>query len=138
MSLKGKFKTDSALTRDGAWFELAKNSDGTTARIRLRRYGRSNKDWVAAYRDETKDVDLENISPEEDEAITVRVFTRACVVDWEHMQPEDDGNNIPFSKDAALALFIDPEWNDLFKECQAHSQERTAFQAKQEKELGNS
>ena len=130
MSLKNRFKTDTALTRDGVWFDLATNSDGSKARIKLRRHGRSNRDWVVSYRDHTKDVDLEAISPEEDELITARVFVDACVVEWEHFQPEDDGNDLAFSKENALTLFSDPDWNDLLKECQQHANNRQAFQTK--------
>lgn len=130
MSLKNKFKTDSSLTRDGVWFDLTENSDGTLARIRLRRHGRSNRDWVTSFRQHTADKDMELITPAEDEVITANVFVEACFVEWENVQPEDDGVALPSTQEAALKLFLDPDWNDLLKECQSFSQQRTAFQKK--------
>lgn len=139
MSLKNRFKTDSSLTREGVWFDLATNSDGSKARIKLRRHGRSNRDWVTSFRKHTADKDMEAISAEEDEAITANVFVEACVSDWENIQPEDDGNAIAKDdKEALLALFMDPDWNDLLKECQAHANSREPFQTKKaEAEAGN-
>lgn len=137
MSLKGKFKTSTQLVRDGVWFDLTENSDKSKCRIRLRRHGRTNRDWVTAFRKHTADKDMDLITPEEDELITAAIFVDSCVVDWEGMQPEDDGNNVPFSKEAALELFANPEWNDLLKECQAHANTRERFQAKAEGEAKN-
>lgn len=138
MSLKNKFKTNPSLVSEGVWFDLATNSDKTKARIRLRRHGRSNRDWVLAFRKHTADKDMDAVTPEEDEQITAAVFVEACVVDWEHMQPEDDGHDIPFSKEAALELFSNPEWNDLLKECQTLASGREAYQTKKaEAEAGN-
>lgn len=132
MSLKNKFKTDSSLARDGVWFDLAENSDGSKARIRLRRHGRSNRDWVTSFRKHTADKDMETITPEEDEKITAVVFVESCFMEWENVQPEDDGIVLPSTADAALALFSDPDWNDLLKECQGFSQQRVAFQKKKQ------
>jgi hypothetical protein len=137
MSLKGKFKTDAGLTKEGVFFPLATNSDGTECRIKLRRHGRSNRDWVNAFRKHTADKDMDNITAEEDEAITANVFAESCVMGWEHMQPEDDGVELPFSVENAVKLFLDPDWNDLLKECQTLAGQRSHFQAKMADEAKN-
>jgi hypothetical protein len=137
MSLKGKFKTDATMTKDGVWFDLADNSDGSKCRIKLRRHGRSNRDWVNAFRKHTADKDMETITAEEDEAITANTFAEACVVDWEHFQPEDDGVELPFSVENAVGIFLDPDWNDLLKECQTLAGTRSNFQKKLEGEAKN-
>mgnify|MGYP001176960993 CR=1 FL=1 len=140
MSLK-KFKTSAALVEQGVWFDVTTNSDKTKCRVKLRRHGRGNKHWVAAFRDRTAGQDMENLSIEEDEAITADVFVEACVVDWEHFQPEDDGNNVPFSKAEALKILSDPNWVDLLKDWQTKANTVTAYQDKLDKkkadEAGN-
>lgn len=136
-SLKAKFKTSSRLVQEGVWFDVAENSDKTICRVRLRRSGRSNRDWVTAFRDRTSAVDMEVISSDEDEQITADVFVTACVVDWENMQPEDDGNPIPFSKEAAMELLSNPDWIDLLKELQTKAMGVAGFQEKKKVEAGN-
>lgn len=138
MSLKSKFKTSSSLVSGGVWFVITTNSDGSVCRVKLRRSGRGNKLWVNAFRAHTADKDMEAITAEEDEAITANVFAEANVADWENMQPEDNGQNVPFSVDAAKALLTDPDWIELLKELQVKSNEITPFQEKQETEAGNS
>jgi hypothetical protein len=91
MSLKGQFKTEAALVRDGTWFDVTTNSDGSKCRVKLRRSGRGNPLWGIAFREQTKDVDTDALTPQEDAVIMGRTMAEAAVVDWEHMQPEDDG-----------------------------------------------
>ena len=138
MSLKSKFKTNAALVQGGKWFDVTTNTDGTLCRVRLRRQGRANKAWVLAFRENTDGVDTDNLDVAQDEAITVKSFVTGCVVDWENMQPEDDGKNVKFSSDAALALLSDPDWMDLLKDWQAKAIEIANFQTeKQEGEIKN-
>lgn len=130
MSLAKKYKINARLARDGVWVDICTNSDGSKCRVRLRRSGRGNPTWMAAYRARTANVDLDAVSPEEDEIITAEIFTEACVVDWEYMQPDDDGNNVPFSKGAALEMLSNPEWIELFKELQSKASSVADFQDK--------
>lgn len=135
--IKGKFKTSSALVREGVWFDVAENTDGSMCRVKLRRAGRGNPHWATAFRAHTADVDMENISPEEDEVITANVFAEANVVDWENFQPEDDGQNLEFSVENARAILTDPDWVELLKDWQTKANGITAFQQKREGEAGN-
>lgn len=141
MSLKNKFKTSSKLVEEGVWFDVTTNSDKSKARVRLRRSGRGNRHWVTAFRDRTAGIDLDTMSVEEDELSTAQVFVDACVVDWENIQPDDDGNNLEFSKENALALLSDPDWVELLKDWQGKANRMAAFQAEQDKkreeEAGN-
>jgi hypothetical protein len=139
MSLKKQFKSNAAKIQEGVWFALTTNSDGTKCRVRLRRQGRSNRLWTAAFRERTKNMDMEKISVEEDEIITADVFVDSCVVDWENLQPEDDGVSLPFSEDNARVLLKDPDWNDLLKDWQAKAAGLSPFQdeAKKKAEAGN-
>lgn len=137
MSLKGKFKSDSKLREDGVWFDVTTNRDKSNCRVKLRRSGRGNRHWVTAYRDRTANVDMDNLTVEEDERITADVFASSCVVGWEHMQPEDDGENVEFTPEAALALLSDPDWVDLLKDWQAKANSLSPFQKKREGEAKN-
>lgn len=141
MSLKSKFKSSSALVHEGVWFDVCTNADGTKCRVKLRRHGRTNRLWTAAFRKHTADKDMENITPEEDEAITANVFVEACLVDWEHLQLEDDGTETAFSIENALELLTNPDWNDLLKDWQTKANTMASYQAagdkKREDEAGN-
>jgi hypothetical protein len=137
MSVKNKYKTSSALVREGVWFDLDKNSDGTPCRFKLRRAGRGNPHWSKAFREHTADVDMETISPEEDEIITANVFAEANVVEWEGFQPEDDGVVLPFSTENAKMILADPDWVELLKDLQVKANGITAFQKKREGEAKN-
>lgn len=137
MSLKSQYKTDPSLVRDGTWFDVTTNSDGTKCRVKLRRSGRGNSLWAASFREHTKDVDTDVISPYEDAAIMGNVMAEASVADWEHMQPEDDGVELEYTVENARALLIKPEWIDLLTDWQTKAREITGFQEKREGEAGN-
>ena len=137
MSLKSKFKTSSSLVRDGTWFDVTDNSDGSKCRVKLRRSGRGNPRWSAAFREHTKDRDMDAVTPEEDEIITASIFAEANVADWEHFQPEDDGTDLPFSFDNAKRVLEDPDWVELLKDWQNKAGSLAPFQDKREKESKN-
>jgi hypothetical protein len=130
LSLKNKFKTSAAAVRDGVWFDVCENADKTKCRVRLRRHGRGNPLWSVAYREHTKDKEMESVSPEEDEVITANIFAEANVADWEHFQPNDDGVELPFSIDNAKSILIDPDWIELLKDWQIKAGSLAPFQSK--------
>jgi hypothetical protein len=136
MSLKSQFKTEAALVRDGTWFDVTTNSDGSKCRVKLRRSGRGNPLWGIAFREQTKDVDTEALTPQEDAVIMGRTMAQAAVVDWENMQPEDDGVNLEFSVENATNLLTDPDWLDLLTDWQAKASDIKGFQEKREAEAG--
>lgn len=132
MSLKARYKSSAALREGGVWFDVTTNSDGSKCRVRLRRHGRGNKFWTAAYRANTSGIDTDAISIEEDEAITAKVFVEGCVVEWEHVQPEDDGKDLPFTIENAIALLIHPDWVELLKDWQNKANSLEPFQNPEE------
>lgn len=136
MSLKSKFKTDSTLVREGVWFDLEANSDGTPCRVKLRRTGRANPLWGPSFRDHTAGKDMENLSPEEDELITANVFAEANVADWEGFQPEDDGTVLEYSVDNVKSILTDPDWAEMLHDWQNKSRGIEAYQNR-EVEAGN-
>jgi hypothetical protein len=130
LSLKNKFKTSAAAVRDGVWFDMGKNTDGSVCRVRLRRTGRGNPLWSVAFRQHTKDQDMDSVTPEEDEVITANIFAEANVADWEHFQPEDDGVDLPFTVENAKRILTDPDWVELLKDWQTKANTLAPFQSK--------
>ena len=139
MSLRAKYHTDSKLRNDGVWFDVAENSDGTKARVKLRRNGRGSHRWMKEFRRISKDKDIDSLSPEEDAELTAEVFARATVVTWENLQLDDDGKELKHSEEAAIELLKNPDWLDLLQDWQAKASDVSNFQKrKREKELKNS
>lgn len=137
MSLKSKYKVDTSLAAGGVWFTKATNSDKSVCRIKLRRSGRGNPDWNRVFREHSRDLDTDNLSTEDDNRLMGGVFAEACVIDWEHLQPEDDGVELPFSTQAAVNLLSDPDWLDLLTELQGNARNIEGFQDKREAEAKN-
>lgn len=122
MSLKKKFKTDAALANDGVWFDYPAqpNEDGTVPGFKLARKGSQNKAYTKAMReftqahtDEEGNYDTDNLTEEDAEAVELNVFVDGLLMEWRNFQPEDDGNVLEYSKDAAREIFGDPDWFDL-------------------------
>jgi hypothetical protein len=135
--LKSKFKTSAAAVRDGVWFDVCENKDGSKCRVKLRRAGRGNPLWSVAFREHTKDRDMDAVTPEEDEVITANIFAEANVADWEHFQPEDDGVELPFTTDNVRTILSDPDWIELLKDWQGKANSLAPFQEKRENEAKN-
>jgi hypothetical protein len=129
MSLKSKFKTSATAVRDGVWFDVCENSDKTKCRVKLRRSGRGNPLWSSAFREHTKDQDMDAVSAVEDELITANIFAEANVADWEHFQPEDDGRDLEFSVENARTILTDPDWIELLKDWQTKAGSLAPYQS---------
>lgn len=130
MSIK-KFKQDGSKANEGVWFDYPANADGTVPRVKLAREGRSNKRWLAIFREVTKELDTDNLSAEEDFKTGVEVFAKAVVLDWEHIQPNDDGVSLDNTVEARIALLADPDWTDFYSDLKDKANERANFKAKE-------
>ena len=130
MSIK-KFKQDGGKANEGVWFDYPANADGSIPRVKLAREGRSNKKWLAVFREVTKDLDTDNLSPEEDFGVGVEVFAKAVVLDWEHIQPNDDGVELANDLGARIALLSDPDWTDFYTDLKDKANKRENFANKE-------
>lgn len=117
MALKDRYKTESDCVRDGVWFDFEQNTDGTTPRFKLAFAGKQNKKYAAAMRKWTSKFEDENGVPDfralqEDQAdkFILDVFADTILIDWENFQPEDDGDNIEFSRDNIIEIFGSDDW----------------------------
>lgn len=137
MSLKSRFKANTTLSNDGVWVPLGANTDKSECRIKLRRTGITNKLWSLAFRNRGEGLDLDNLPPEEDTLFMARVFHDAVVVDWENMQPEDDGSNWPHTEENVVKLLSDPDWHDFRMFIKGKADDLTTFQDAREADAKN-
>lgn len=140
MSLAKKFKTDNTAANEGVWFDYADtpNDDGSVPGFKLARKTSQNKAYSRAMREFTKEhtseegvFDISGLPEDEAERLELNVFADALLIEWRNFQPEDDGKNLPYSKDAAIALFGDPAWHDLFKDLSRKCGQATAYKSAQ-------
>lgn len=117
MSLYSVFKTDHSKEREGRWFELVgiKNEDGTEPGFKMARMSRANPEYQAAIERLSKDikqaVDLDTLTEDVAGPIMRGVFVETILLDWRNVYDEN-GQAIPYSKEAALKLFT--ELPDLY------------------------
>jgi hypothetical protein len=144
MALRDKYRVDVVSASEGVWFDQIANSDGSVPRFKLARVGRQNKRYTAALRKlvgkhEVDGVlDTDTFSENEAEQGMLVAFLDTVLVGWENFQPEDDGKNIPFSKEAAATIFGSEEWYDLYFHLSQLARKASAFRAaKRETDLKN-
>lgn len=140
MSLKSKFKTDAQAANEGVWVDYADspNKDGSIPGFRIARLSQQNTKYTAAMRKTTKGMQitadgtviLEETDDNEADKVMLEAFVDTLLTDWRNFQPEDDGNNIPYSRDMAKLIFGNPDWLDLYVDLMAKTKKMAIFQTK--------
>jgi hypothetical protein len=129
MSLRKQFATDQKKELEGVRVEYAPNKDGSIPTFIIARQCRNNVKWLKIYEQETRPyqrlIDSKRIDPQLATEINMRVFVKALLLDWEHIQPEDDGKEIPLNFDNAISLLR--ELPDLFTDLNTQTQEANLF-----------
>lgn len=135
MSLKNKFKTDSAAVAEGVWVEFEANEDGTIPGFKLGFASKQNKEYTKAmrklsanYTDEMGVVSFDSLPEEQAEKLVLEVFADTILKDWRNIQPEDNGVELPFTRENAIALLGSPDWQALYDVLTAKSKKITNFQ----------
>ena len=129
-NLDSLFKTNKNLEKDGIWFSI---SDDT--KFLIRRFGGANSQNVKQamakyYKPFSRQVQSGTLSAEKEKEILVRAFVDSSLVDWKGV--EIDGEEVEFSKDKAIELFLELE--DLFEALYAYASSNESFR----EDLGNS
>lgn len=98
------FSSDKAIETDGKWFLMAENVE-----FKMKRFGGANSVEVnklnAKYLGKYQKLISKGLLDKEVEAgLYVKVFVEASMVDWKGLS-DDEGNDIPFTKEAAQDLF---------------------------------
>jgi hypothetical protein len=134
MGLRSRFKTDVAAVQSGVWFDMpfARNADGSVPGFKLARFGLANPKYqkaLALFIEQAGD--LETVSDEQDRERSTRFFVDFAVMDWRNVQPEDDGVELKFSKDAATEILNSWDWVDLLNWLRQRASEQEGFKAKE-------
>lgn len=116
MSIFSQFSTDAKKEAEGVKITFGPNKDGSIPSVTILRAGKSNKRYAkvleAVTRPYRRQLELGTLDNDTAEKLFKKVFADSVVLGWEHIQ-EDDGTEIAFSKEAAVALFEKlPEFYD--------------------------
>lgn len=117
MSIFKQFKTDAKKEAEGVKVEYSPNKDGSIPSVTIRRAGKSNKRYSkaleAATRPYRRQIELGTMADETAEKLLKGVFVDTVVIGWEHIQPNDDGIELPFTRENVLRVLEElPEWYD--------------------------
>jgi hypothetical protein len=115
MSIYHTFGTDKELEKNGVWMDVDENTRFLIARIGTVgcAYDKLLKAATKPYR---RAIENETIAPELVRKIITETFAKTALMDWRNVKDEE-GNDIPFSKENAAKLLADlPDLaNDLLE-----------------------
>ena len=121
--VKKLFGTDSTKEQEGVWYDIAEGLRMKIARIGNPLYQKRFQALIKPYR---RSVRRGTLSDDVAEKLLVQCLSETIVLDWEGV--EDEGMEIPYSKDAAVALLTKyPELrnyiNDIANELEGFQEE---------------
>lgn len=123
------FKTNGTLEQNGIWFDI---NDKTGFLVKP--FKNTNPQMKAAmaalYKPHARQIEMDTLPPEKDLEIQVKLFVRACMVDWKGV--EIDGKDTEYSPEIAVEFFI--SLPDLFSTLLSYSQDFKNYR----EDLGNS
>lgn len=104
MSIFDQFETDLELEKSGKWFPFGKNKDGSVIRFKLASMSQlTNKPYAKAVQKLLKRSADGDLTQEEDEKESMKIFCETVLVDWENIQ-ETGGKEIKYSTKNAIQL----------------------------------
>ena len=120
MSLKSlRINVDEAV--NGDWVKFSANADGTVPRFLLKRSSKLNKAYTKAMRNLIErhsningELDPKLVNEEEFEAENLEIFVDTLLGGWENNQPNDDGVELPYSRENAIKFLGDPQWATVY------------------------
>jgi len=129
-TLYKKFGTNQKTEQEGAWIYYDDELAFKVKRIS----GRNKKFMLATERIEKLKRRGELTKAEEDKKYA-ELFVDCSLVDWKGVT-DDDGNDIPFNKENAVAVLTDDKWPDFFQDIFLKAHDNEHFKDL-EKESGN-
>ena len=132
MSLKSLYKSDPVASVEGVWITYPRNTDGSQPRFKISRMnGAANKKYAkeldSATRPYRRELELETLDEEVSDKLMLDVFCRTILLDWEHVQPDDDGEELTFSFENATGFLGKPEWSELYQDLRERAQKAATF-----------
>lgn len=136
MSLKDSYRTSPDAARTGVWVEYPANKDKTIPRVKLARMSKVNRAYTKALNKATqpvsREIQLETLDEDKAEYIFLQVFLDTIMLDWENIQPDDDGKAIANGdKSAMRTMLADPEWQDWYDDLQEKAKKASLFRQAQ-------
>ena len=127
------YKTDRSLeSEEGIWLKFPNNR-----KIHILRAGGSNKKFsrvlsrsIKPYR---RQLDKGTLDPEVSDELMINVYLDTVVLGWSGFQ-DAEGNDIPYSREAAYALF--KAMPEMFDELMAFASDLAMFQDQEVEEAG--
>lgn len=111
-SLRRSFSTDEKKNEDGTWIDIIVNDDESVCRMRVRRMGESNKDFMSGNVAIQKKMRRGGArSSKAVQQLEIRLLRELVVdtvlVDWENVENiiDDSSPYMPFTRANAIALF---------------------------------
>lgn len=142
MSLRSAFKTDNSKEAEGFWFEDTGviNADKTIPGFLLARASRSNPRFAKATeklgKKYKRQFDNDMVTGEFAETLNKALFLDTILLGWRNVQPDDDGVELPFSRENADKLFA--ELPDLYELLETSARRASNFRdAEIEDDAGN-
>lgn len=112
MSIRKNFAVDYDAVTKGRDFEI----DGMI--FKLAHLGYPNKNWAKAHEQATKPfrqlIASDMLDEKTDERLGLDVFLETVLLDWKGVKIEEDGPEIPFSKEAARKVLTD--WPEFYRQ----------------------
>ncbi len=123
MSTYSAFATESSLETNGITLDF-----GNAGKVRIARAGGANKKFEKAMMRLTKPyrhaINSGTIDPKTADQLLYRAYAEAVVIGWEGITGKD-GADLPFSADAAVALFTDLP--DFFQQIRRNADSSALF-----------
>lgn len=99
------YKTSKEHETAGVWFEIAEG-----VKFLLKRFGGSNSNAVKQamtkfYKPYAKQIEMGMLPVEKERELMVKAFVEVSLIGWKGIQ-DDKGQEIPFSKEAAIQLLL--------------------------------
>lgn len=103
-----KFKTDGKMSMEGTTVDLGDNSSVTIARAGNEKFNKLLRNVAKKYGHSFKSLDNDKL-----ERTVMECYVGTVLLGWSGFQK--DGQDLPFSKEAAVELMLDKEYVDLRK-----------------------
>jgi hypothetical protein len=121
-------------------FDAEPNSDGSIPWVKLAHNGTANRRFQSRYEAITKPyrrkLQIGAMKEEEAQALLRKAMVEVCILDWGNIQPDDDGNNIPFSPGAAEDILGNPEFAHFWAWVQAEADNIENYRKERQEQEG--
>jgi len=124
------FKTDEGRERDGVWVDIGDGARLLVARVNNERHKQVFLELTKPYKVQVR---TGTIQEEVAARILRECYARTILLSWEGLQ-DDDGNDIPYSQEAAEELLAIPDFMSMVGE---FATTRELYRKEEQEQAGN-